>query len=445
MPPRSGQKSGGAAFTAEQVMQHLERLLASTAFRSSKRCQRFLQFTVTQVLEGRASTLKERTLAGEVFDRGTSWDAGEDTIVRVGAREVRKRLAQYYASPEGAAEELRFELPLGSYVPEFLHKEPGAALAPTPSGPPALSPETVEAVPPLPISALVIAHPKGSKPRRRTVRWAIALGCLVLLAAALFWAWPTLRARQTSLYSAFWAPFFHSREPVLVAIAHPLVYSPSSRAYQLNARQFGASHIGTQGPLRLPPNELNGADFIPQPDQYLAFGDAVAASNLQMILAKNGTESHLRFASKVEFADLRDGPVVMIGAFSNRWTVEVTQRLRYHFGYDKQWVPAILDAQDPNVSWSISQKRDDGTSPEDYFLICRLTHAPSGNLIVIGAGVAQFGTEAAGRLLASPQLLNDTLRGLPPDWAQRNLELVLHARVIGNSPAAPDLIRAYSW
>ena len=38
---------------------------------------------------------------------------------RVGAREVRRRLAQYYATPEGGASEVRIDLPSGSYVPEF--------------------------------------------------------------------------------------------------------------------------------------------------------------------------------------------------------------------------------------------------------------------------------------------------------------------------------------
>ena len=44
---------------------------------------------------------------------------GEDTIVRVGAREVRKRLAQYYVTSEGSASSILIELPPGSYAPEF--------------------------------------------------------------------------------------------------------------------------------------------------------------------------------------------------------------------------------------------------------------------------------------------------------------------------------------
>jgi hypothetical protein len=290
----------------------------------------------------------------------------------------------------------------------------------------------------------IVAAPSRPQGARRLSGHLLTVALVCAAAALSVWGWQSYRAASPP-FTVFWAPFFHTSEPVIVAIAHPLVYSPSSRAYQLNSKQVGPPDTAKQLPLQVPPSLLNGSDFVPQPDQYLAFGDAVAASNLQTILAKHGSDSHLRFASKVEFADFRDTPVIMIGAFSNRWTMVVTQRFRFHFGYDSHWVPAILDTQNAKVSWSISQKKDDGTSPEDYFLICRLPNAPSGDAMVIGAGVAQFGTEAAGRFLASPQHLNETLRGLPKHWAEHNLELVLHARVIGNSPAAPELVSSYVW
>src|ERR1700759_5098386 len=95
-----GSRGTEAPDSSQEVRAHLNRILASPAFRTSKRCGRFLEFIVNETLNGRAASLKERTLAIEVFDRSTSWDSGDDTIVRVGAREVRKRLAQFYSSTE---------------------------------------------------------------------------------------------------------------------------------------------------------------------------------------------------------------------------------------------------------------------------------------------------------------------------------------------------------
>ena len=74
-----------------------------------------------KTLQGAAQTLKERTIAIDVFGRGTTDASGDDNIVRVGAREVRRRLAMYYAG-EGAEDPVRIERPTGSYVPVFRYQ-----------------------------------------------------------------------------------------------------------------------------------------------------------------------------------------------------------------------------------------------------------------------------------------------------------------------------------
>src|SRR5580692_7940642 len=103
----------------EEIGRQLRAILASPAFHGSRRCQQFLEFVCEKSLAGEGRTIKERTIAIDVFGRSPQTDLGEGTIVRVGAREVRKRLAQYYVTPEGAAAEVRIVLPSGSYAPEF--------------------------------------------------------------------------------------------------------------------------------------------------------------------------------------------------------------------------------------------------------------------------------------------------------------------------------------
>ena len=102
----------------EIIRRELALILDSPQFRGSRRCQDFLTHVVTQALEGHADALKERGLAVEVFGRKADAGLDDDSIVRVGAREVRKRLAQYYMAA-GSADRVRIELPPGSYVPVF--------------------------------------------------------------------------------------------------------------------------------------------------------------------------------------------------------------------------------------------------------------------------------------------------------------------------------------
>ena len=79
------------------ILHELELIIESHLFRSSKRCQQFLRYSVQHVLDGDLDHLKERSIGIAVFDRPTSYDTGEDSIVRVAAKEVRSRLIQYYA------------------------------------------------------------------------------------------------------------------------------------------------------------------------------------------------------------------------------------------------------------------------------------------------------------------------------------------------------------
>src|SRR5882672_12651438 len=104
------------------VLDQLERLLQNPHFHKSKRFPVFLRFVVTELLAGRGEGLKERTLGIEVFGKEPNYDTTEDSIVRVTAGEIRKRIAQYYQEP-GHEQEIKFVLPLGSYVPQFYPPE----------------------------------------------------------------------------------------------------------------------------------------------------------------------------------------------------------------------------------------------------------------------------------------------------------------------------------
>jgi tetratricopeptide (TPR) repeat protein len=102
---------------AEQVELVLARLEASRTFSGSARHRQLLRHLVRRMLDGDAASLKESVIAVELYGRAAaSFDPARETIVRVEARRLRQRLADYYRG-EGRADALRIELPVGSYVP----------------------------------------------------------------------------------------------------------------------------------------------------------------------------------------------------------------------------------------------------------------------------------------------------------------------------------------
>src|SRR5215471_8959497 len=152
------------------IREQLERLLESHLFRNSKRYPNMLRHIVERTLAGRSEEIKERSLGLLVFGRRPDYDCSADPVVRMSAAEIRKRLAQYYNEPRHR-DQLRIELPTGSYIPEFHWPEgnPPAAVAPQPP-PPRAEPEFFRTGPEAPTS------------RRRSRKMLVAGGATALVA-----------------------------------------------------------------------------------------------------------------------------------------------------------------------------------------------------------------------------------------------------------------------
>jgi hypothetical protein len=409
--PESGHGASGAP-GADQVRAHLRRILESPAFRSSKRSQAFLEYAVEKVLAGEQDALKERNIAVDVFGRLPDTNLNEDTIVRVGAREVRRRLAQYHTLPEAANDEIHIDLPAGSYVPEW-HAQ-GVQRTGT---------QTAQAAIPL----------------RRPARgghWMLAAAGAAALAAAAYLAWPP------DAFVRFWKPFT-SGGNVLIATAHPTVFHLSSRALSRDRQRPGYPFPFIQHAPEAPPGEINGADLVAVRDQYVGFGDMVAAAELTRMLGTAKVNARLRMATQADFSDLRETPLILIGAYTNRWTMELTKGYRFRFSVSGG-KPAIEEAGGQRV-WSLPVLNDDGTSREDFVLISRVLTSPTGKPLISAAGLKQFGTEAAGHILTDAGHLDAILGKTPAGWEKKNLQILLHVQVIGNSPSAPEIVAVHLW
>jgi len=100
------------------IRAQLNKILASKLFRASELQKQFLGFIVLNTLEGRSSQIKEYSIGADAFDRGPDFDPRVDSVVRVVARRVRDKLAEYYRY-EGKSDSLVIQLSTGSYIPSF--------------------------------------------------------------------------------------------------------------------------------------------------------------------------------------------------------------------------------------------------------------------------------------------------------------------------------------
>jgi hypothetical protein len=83
----------------------------------------FFRYVCDRYLNGECACVKEYSIAVEALGRSPDFDPRKDSIVRVEAHHLRKRLQRYYVG-EGKSHSVHIVLPPGQYVPEFIsHQE----------------------------------------------------------------------------------------------------------------------------------------------------------------------------------------------------------------------------------------------------------------------------------------------------------------------------------
>lgn len=407
---------------AELVRKQLDKVFHDSRFSLSRRYQSFLRFVLDQALN-EVTILKERAVGAEVFERAPDYDTNSDPIVRVTAVEIRKRLNDYYDDPLHA-DELRIELPVGSYIPQFFKPETQEA---EPAVEQKLLPDPIKEQR-APVAATPVPESKSPIIRTRPVirhRNLWILGCSVVVISVLvclaYWLSP-----HESALDSFWRPIFRSKQPVLIAVAF---------------QNPDATFI-LEDPVRTPPP----GSHIQRP-AAMAIDDTVALVGVGDILKSRQQPYRVKGQDQINFSDLRQGPAVLIGAFDNRWTLQLTEPLRFHFEHDSQRAQWIEDRQTPQIRrWQRSPDALSLTrSYDDYAIVARFLDPLTNNFVVVAAGLTNNGTAAAGEFLDNPALLKQFAARAPKGWQDRNLEVVLKTTVIGGTASAPQVVATNFW
>src|SRR5262249_7967028 len=110
----------------------VQRVTASPVFQRSPRLRELLLHICERAIQNRTDELREQQIGCAVFGRKPDYSPGDDNIVRVEARHLRRRLEEYF-STDGKKEPLVIVIPKGGYIPVFEPREvPTAETAPEP-------------------------------------------------------------------------------------------------------------------------------------------------------------------------------------------------------------------------------------------------------------------------------------------------------------------------
>jgi hypothetical protein len=427
----------------EAVLRELESIVSSPFFRTSNRSKQFLTYVVQHTLEGNHEPLKERTIGAKLFQRPAGYSTGEDPVVRVQAGEVRRRLEQYHHAALSQSP-VRIELPVGSYAPEFRW---------VPSAPDHVDQAAADSTQREPlrdeaIQAVVPHVAKAPAKRRSRMGWAVPILSLGLALLLVFLGSILHRSNgQKSAASQFWSPVLATSEPVLICLAKPSVYLPSAQLLQRYSKSPEAfttelQRLTQPSPLH-PQDKMVWGDMVEYPEYGVAAGDVYAAVRLSALLGRMGKESQVRIGNQYSFADLRNSPAIVVGAFNNRWTMQMTSNLHFAF-VEEDGEPMIREQGPAGRGWR-AKFGPHGEVLEDFGIVTRLLNSKTGQFVVSTAGTMSTGTQAGGEFVSSSEYLEEALRTAAPDWAKKNLQFVVQTTVTDSVPGPPQVVAIYMW
>jgi hypothetical protein len=214
----------------------------------------------------------------------------------------------------------------------------------------------------------------------------------------------------------------------------PVVSSPSTVTYCLGEPAAAAAQqqaLSRDAPIRLA-GRLVLSDVL------------TLARTIVPLVARHGAFRVLP-ASETSFAQLREGPIVLIGAFDNVWTLRITEKLRFGFQV-RDGVLRVIDRKNPKqATWGIADNSTYRNLVTDYAIVARIHDSITGQPVIIVAGILDKGTEAASEVLYNPVYLDALLSKAPKGWDRLNLEAVIGTHLIEDHPGPPAVLAVETW
>jgi hypothetical protein len=409
------------SLTLEQqasVREELAAVLASSRFSGSRRCSDFLEYVVKYSLSGEFERLTERFLGAELFGRPVDYETSTDSVVRVRATDVRRRLAHHYAE-HGSKTGVVIQLAPGAYLAEFhwvTNKAETASTGPNLAASEQPSPDTNR-------SGIRIG--KG-----------LLIGSVLLVLAGIgaTLLWRHSRSAPHSALSEFWQPIVKSRSAVTVLFGDTTSYYPTGKTIDALKSQGNPS-----GPVE-------GQIFM-RTDDEASEGNIRAAFSITNLLNRTGVNTQLRWPREVQQSDLAGANVVYIGAFNNPWTMTLNQNLRFSFAVvhtSSQTTWMVRDNKAPKQNWSVSAIYPEPIA-NDFALITRIFDPNQDRVEVSIGGLNMFGTQAAGEFLTNEASMASFARTAPKNWEERNIQIVLAMKISEGRVVKPRIAATAVW
>lgn len=404
-----------------------QRVAASRHFSRSPLLCRFLLYIVVETIEGRAAQITEHAIGVRVFDRPASYRTVEDNIVRNYARQLRKRLADYYAN-EGAEEDCLIDIPLGGYVPAF---------------------RSAADEPPAPRPVLAVAAPSPvelethSPGRRRN--WAAALAFVLYSCGLVAAAW----------FASAWAHTPHPAPRITDPLWQSMLASPD--ATYIVPSDSGFNLIEDLRHQALPLADYIGGNYLSYPlheldphtaddlrtQEYTSYADMQITFSIERLPQFDPRHDTMRFPRALHLDDLKNSNVILFGSEdSNPWASLAETNANFRIIDQKGMEGARIvntNLRPGEAPFYVSHW--DEPSHETYALIQYLPNLGGTGHLLLLQGLDVAGTQAAAEALFHPEVIAPILeKALRPDGTLRSFEILLRSTSIASNAAGVQVV-----
>jgi hypothetical protein len=416
----------------------VQRVVTSRHFARSRLLSKFLLHVVTETLEDRQSEITEHQIGVRVFGRSPEYRTVEDNIVRNYARQLRKRLAEYFAG-EGSAETLRVEIPHGGYVPVF----PCAA---------GVNPAAKQRRDVLPVKVqtqVASNSPLSSRTAAGAQHWqhwllraSVLAACGAAVICVSWFAAGRVQSSRLPLEPTqrLWSALLSDPENTYIVPADAgfnLVEDLSHHPLSL------ADYIGG-GYLRLPlaPVDSHSAEDL-RSQEFTSFVDLQIVTRLARQPEFNPQKVFLRFPRDLRLDDLKNANAVIIGSVgSNPWAAIADGNANFRIIYREDMQAATIVNTKPQTGEAVSYVSHwNEPAHETFALISFLPNLTGNGHLLLLEGLDVAGTQAAAEALFSQSALDPVIRqAIRKGGSLRCFEVLLRSTSIQSNAAGAQII-----
>jgi hypothetical protein len=419
-----------------------KRAVASRHFARSPLLSNFLLYIVAETIHGRSEQITEHQIGVNVFDRPARYRTLEDNIVRNYARQLRRRLADYFLQ-EGASEPLQIDIPLGGYIPVFVDSCEDIAhhsLTVTADGHSGHG---------LTSAAATHRHGVGSETIKSVFwTWRRSLLLLVYTAAICAAAWSVgkyerrdaVEPERLTAAKPLWDALFNGPYTTYIVPADAglnIIEDLSHKPIHL------ADYIdGDYSKAELPQVDSHSATDLRTQD-FTSFVDLQIISALSRLPQFNPRRAILRFPRDIRLDDLKNANAIILGSVgSNPWAGLSDSKANFRIVYrDGMGAATIVNTHPMPGEMAEYVSHWNEPAHETFALISFLPSLSGDGHVLLVQGLDVAGTQAAGEALLRPELIEPILKdAMRPDGTLRNFEILLRASSIESSATGTSII-----